>query len=78
MREQGRADGVPPDQLRGILALARRAHRTALMASHYEDLRGLLASWRYLHRWVALLMVLLVAFHVITALRYAAIVGAGP
>jgi thioredoxin reductase/NAD-dependent dihydropyrimidine dehydrogenase PreA subunit len=76
LRAQGRAEGVPADQLREILSLARRAHRTALMASHYEDLRGLLASWRYLHRWVALLMVLLVAFHVITALKYAAILGA--
>jgi len=54
----------------GDVALARKAHRTALMAAHYEDLRALLGSWRYLHRWVALLMVLLVLLHIFTALFY--------
>jgi len=53
----------------------RTAQRTALAAAHFEDLRGLLASWRYLHRWVALLMVLLVVAHVFTALRYASILS---
>ena len=66
----GRRAGLPAGELRELARLARRAHRTALMAAHYEDLRGLLASWRYVHRWVALLMVLLVAAHVVTALRY--------
>jgi thioredoxin reductase/Pyruvate/2-oxoacid:ferredoxin oxidoreductase delta subunit len=64
------AEGVPDDQLRETLALVRRAHGTALMAAHYEDLRALLASWRFLHRWVAILMVLLVLVHVANALRY--------
>ena len=53
-----------------IRQLARRAHRTALMASHYEDLRALLATWRWLHRWVAALMLLLVIIHVVTSLTY--------
>jgi len=47
------------------------------MAAHYEDLRAVLNSWRYLHRWVALLMVLLVVAHVFTALRYASILPGG-
>ena len=29
-----------------------------------------MATWRYLHRWAALLMVILVAMHVYMALRY--------
>jgi len=60
-----------------VLALARRAHREALAAAHYEDLRGLIASWRYFHRWVALLMVALVAVHVVTAIQYGDILGGG-
>ena len=47
------------------------------MAAHYEELRALMASWRYLHRWVALYMVLIVALHVIAALRYASFAEAG-
>jgi cytochrome b561 len=50
--------------------LARRAHRAALMVAHFEDLRALLNSWRYLHRWVAALMVLLLVVHVVFALAY--------
>lgn len=68
--EQGQAEGVPEERIRRIHAIARRAHRTALMASHYEDLRAVLNSWRYLHRWVAVLMVLLLVCHVAYALIY--------
>jgi thioredoxin reductase/ferredoxin len=58
-------------QMRRILLLTRRAYRAAMAAAHFEEIRGLLATWRYLHRWVALLMVLLALLHVIDALRYA-------
>jgi thioredoxin reductase len=70
---EGRGEGVPEEQIRRTLDLARRAHRTALMAAHYEDLRAILATWRYLHRWIALLMVLLVILHVAHALLYGAL-----
>jgi hypothetical protein len=30
-----------------------------------------MSTWRYFHRWVALLMVLLLGIHVATALRFA-------
>ena len=30
-----------------------------------------MATWRYVHRWVALYMVLIVLLHVVAALRYA-------
>lgn len=75
LRREGRAAGIHEDQLRSLAALAKRAQRAALMATHYEDLRGILASWRYLHRWVALLMVLLVVVHVFIAMRYGAVLG---
>jgi thioredoxin reductase/ferredoxin len=71
LETDARAEGLPERQIHDLVALARRAHRAGLMASHFEDLRALLTSWRYLHRWVALLMVLLLVWHVVSALRYA-------
>jgi len=67
----GHAEGIPDVQLRETLDLARRAHRASLAAAHFEDLRALMGSWRYLHRWVALYMVLIVVLHIVAALRYA-------
>jgi len=69
---KGRQSGVPEAAVRETLRLARRAHRIALMAAHYEDLRAILATWRYLHRWVAALMVALIVVHVLFALVYGA------
>ena len=73
LRRVGRAAGVPRAELDALALLAARGFRTALAAAHLEDLRGLLATWRFLHRWVALLMVLLLAVHVFSALRYGAV-----
>jgi thioredoxin reductase len=75
LRAEAASAGVSRGQLRALVSLARRAQRTALMAAHYEDLRALLASWRYFHRWVALAMVLLVVLHVWTAWRYGGLGG---
>ncbi len=70
LAQEGHAAGVPPERVDETLLLARQAHRLALMAAHYEDLRALLNSWRYLHRWVAALMVVLVVVHIVYALTY--------
>jgi hypothetical protein len=43
------------------------------MAGHYEDLRAILGTWRFLHRWIALLMVLLVILHIVHAFLYGAL-----
>jgi hypothetical protein len=73
----GRGADLSPDQIDATLELARKGYRTALMAAHYEDLRALLASWRYVHRWVALLLVLLMVVHVVYALTYGALLEEG-
>lgn len=73
IKREAASEDVSEDQQREVIALVRRAHGTALMAAHYEDLRGLLASWRFMHRWVSLLMVMLVIVHVANALRYGTI-----
>jgi len=36
-----------------------------------RDLRARLAAWRFLHRWIALLTLLLAGWHVLVALRFA-------
>jgi len=74
LTREGAAAKIGATALRGTLALARRAHRSALIAAHYEDLRALLNSWRFLHRWVAALMVLLVLAHLYSAFFYGSIV----
>jgi len=66
----GRERGMEASEIRETLELARTAHHTALMAAHYEDLRAVLATWRYVHRWVALLLVVLVVVHIVHALVY--------
>jgi thioredoxin reductase/NAD-dependent dihydropyrimidine dehydrogenase PreA subunit len=75
LRAEGTAAGLPADQIATLMALARRAHRTALMAAHFEDLRSVVGTWRYLHRWIALLMVLLLFVHILASLRYGHLFG---
>jgi dihydropyrimidine dehydrogenase (NAD+) subunit PreT len=75
LEREGRAGGLPRERVAQLVTLAREAHRTALGAAHAEDLRGLLSSWRIVHRFVALLLLLLLAFHVVTALRYGGAAG---
>lgn len=72
---EGRGEGVPAAQVAETVALARRAHAAVLMAAHYEDLRALLGTWRFVHRWVAALVVLLLLVHVAHAVAYGAVVG---
>jgi len=70
LREAGAREGLAPAEVRRALALARRAHGAALQLAHLEELRALLSGWRFLHRWVAAAMVLLVVIHVACALLF--------
>jgi thioredoxin reductase/ferredoxin len=63
--------GLTKAQTLRLTGLASRAYRAALGTAHFEDLRAILNSWRYFHRWIAALMVLLAAAHIATAIRYA-------
>ncbi len=71
LRQRSRAMQVDAESLSAVLRVARKAHRDALAAAHFDDLRTLLAGWRYLHRWVGLLVVFLVVAHVWVSLLYA-------
>lgn len=70
LRAEGRDSGLAPEQLDETLVLAREAHRTAMVVAHFEDVRALVAGWRYVHRWVALALVLLLVIHIVVALSY--------
>jgi thioredoxin reductase/ferredoxin len=70
LRRDGAAAGVPAAEIARLLALAQRAHRLSLQLAHYEEVRGVLASWRWLHRWLCLLLLLLMILHIGAALRF--------
>ncbi len=63
-------EGLSPDQIASLKLLVQRAHRATMSTAHFEDLRTLLASWRHIHRWIALLLVLLLGAHICDALRF--------
>jgi dihydropyrimidine dehydrogenase (NAD+) subunit PreT len=67
--------GASAAELGAELAVLRSAHRTAIAVAHLEDLRALLSSWRWLHRWLALLTVLLLGVHVVVAVLHGALRG---
>ncbi|MBC8405065.1 MAG: NAD(P)-binding domain-containing protein [Planctomycetes bacterium] len=73
----GRSMKLDAPTLNQVLKVARKAHRDALIASHFESLRTLLASWRFFHRWVGLLVVLLLIAHVVVSLNYADLGASG-
>jgi thioredoxin reductase/Pyruvate/2-oxoacid:ferredoxin oxidoreductase delta subunit/cytochrome b561 len=77
LEKEGRDGGVADERVQETLGLARQAYRLSLMAAHYEDLRALLNSWRYVHRWVAALMVVLLVVHIVYALTYGSVWSGG-
>lgn len=71
VREDARRQEVPPAEIDELLALVRHAHKLTMQIAHYEEIRAVLSSWRFVHRWLSILMVLFVIAHVVTAARYA-------
>ena len=55
---------------RSLLPVAHRCVRDQQRLARYTELRGLMASWRFLHRWLAIVMLAVVAFHLLVALRF--------
>lgn len=53
-----------------ILPLARAFCRHQHWLMRYHELRSLLASWRFFHRWLAIVMLAVVAFHIGLAVRF--------
>jgi len=65
------ASGADAATRRRALPLLRRLVREHAWIRRYHDLRRLMASWRFLHRWLALTMIGAVLVHVATALLFA-------
>jgi len=53
-----------------ILPLAREFLRDRQRLDRFADLRALMGSWRFLHRWLAIVMIAMVAFHIALALKW--------
>lgn len=67
------ASDPAPDRrarIRRLRALTRSLYREAGWIRRYRQLRSLMASWRFFHRWLALVMLGTVGFHVGIAIRY--------
>ena len=77
LRAAGARAGVDAEILAAALVQAERAHAAAVAVAHLEDLRAVLGTWRWLHRWLALLMVLLLVVHVAVAVLHGAFAGGG-
>jgi hypothetical protein len=58
-----------------LLPLARRYARDEQWLARYAEARALLGGWRFLHRWLAVAMLCIVAFHIYVAIRFGGIVG---
>lgn len=55
---------------RRILAVARAFYRDRRRLARLGDLRGLLMTWRFFHRWLAIVMLVLAVFHIAVAFRF--------
>jgi thioredoxin reductase/NAD-dependent dihydropyrimidine dehydrogenase PreA subunit len=71
LHSEGRTQGIAETEIRQVIKLARRSYRLTLQVAHYEEVRAILSSWRYFHRWLALLMIILAVLHIVTAIRFA-------
>jgi dihydropyrimidine dehydrogenase (NAD+) subunit PreT len=58
-----------------LLPVARRYARDEQWLARYAEARALLGAWRFFHRWLAIAMLCVVAFHILVALRFGGIAG---
>tara|TARA_R110002072_G_scaffold50036_1_gene135420 strand:+ start:7648 stop:9927 length:2280 start_codon:yes stop_codon:yes gene_type:complete len=77
LRAEGVSAGRSRTEVGRTQRLARRAHHEATAIAHFEDLRAVLSTWRYLHRWIAVLMVVFLVQHIVSALFYGSSFGGG-
>lgn len=53
-----------------ILPAARKFYRGRQWLARYAEMRALMGSWRFLHRWLAIVMLVLALFHIVLAVRF--------
>lgn len=52
-----------------ILPLAKQYYRERGWLARYHELRALMSSWRFLHRWFAITLLVAMVFHIFLAVR---------
>lgn len=79
LREGLRSRSMPRAESRRILILFRRLHRERQWLVRSREFSHLVGAWRFFHRWLAIVMLAAVAFHIAVALRFGGmwIVGGG-
>jgi hypothetical protein len=55
---------------RRLLPVARAFSRDRRKLARLDDLRRLLGTWRFFHRWLAIVMLILAVFHIAVAVRF--------
>jgi hypothetical protein len=56
--------------IRKVLPLARDYCKHWQWLIRYHELRNLISSWRFFHRWLAILMLCVVVCHIVVAIRF--------
>ena len=52
---------------REILDLGRRYFKERQWLDRYQELRSMMSSWRFFHRWFAIVMLIIAGFHILVA-----------
>ncbi len=66
------------DAAEEILPLARRYVRESRWLSYYQELRDVMAGWRFFHRWFAIVMLIFALGHVLIAMRVGGLMSGVP
>jgi|CXWL01.1.fsa_nt_gi hypothetical protein len=53
-----------------ILELGRKYFQESQWVARYHELRSLMSSWRFFHRWFAIVMLILAACHILVAVTH--------
>lgn len=54
---------------RTVLPVAMRYFRERQWVARYNEWRSLMGGWRFLHRWLAIVLIIVVFFHVLVAIQ---------
>jgi len=60
----------PAPEQAAVLGLLRRLCRERQWLVRYHEVRGLMRSWRFLHRWLAIVLFLAVTLHILLAVWF--------
>ncbi len=71
MKKTVRKSATLRPHARTILPLLRRYYIEHQWLYRSQEVRSLKRSWRFLHRWLAILMLLVITFHIVMAFYYA-------